>query len=317
MPPIATAKSSEEGLVTDAILRYYEQKSADGCLGLIIIEHCFVRPDGKASACQMSAADDRVLEGWRALAETIHRNGVKVALQINHAGSAAESDGLPIIGPSAVRHPKKKNLPWVLSRDEIAEVIEAFRLAAGRVKAAGFDGVEIHSAHGYLLNQFYSPLTNQRTDEYGGSLEKRLRIHLEIVREIQATVCEDFPLLLRLGGCDYEDGGNTISDCVRAALAFEKAGIDILDISGSFSGFNHPFSTKPGYFSDMTLAVKQKAALPVILTGGITTPREAEALLAQGVADLIGVGRALLRDDGWASKACKTLWSGEKRDLTA
>ncbi|MHC1772223.1 MAG: NADH:flavin oxidoreductase [Flexilinea sp.] len=303
LPPIATEKATADGYSTDAVLHYYDEKSRGGCLALIITEHCYVTHQGKASAFQLSVADDSTIEGWKRLADILHKNGVKAAMQINHAGSAADNDGLEIVGPSVIRHPQKKKLPNALTRIQIDEIIEAFCLAAGRAKAAGFDAVEIHSAHGYLLNQFYSPLTNQRADEFGGSLQNRIRIHLEIIRAVRAKVGEDYPLLLRLGGCDYMEGGSTLSDCVTAASAFEKAGLDILDISGGHCGFTNPLSIEPGYFSDMSLAVKQKIAIPVILTGGISTAEQAEALLENRAADLIGVGRAILRDSDWACNA--------------
>ncbi len=305
MPPMLTAKASEEGFVTDAIIQYYDKKSEGGCIGLVITEHCYIMPQGKTNPFQLSVADDCMVNGWKQLADVIHKNGSKAAMEISHAGSAAENEGLGLVGPSALPHPQKRKVPKALTQAQIDEIVEAFRLAAGRVKAAGFDAVEIHSAHGYLLNQFYSPLTNQRTDQYGGSLENRIRIHMDIIREIRRTVGEDYPLLLRLGGCDYMKGGSTLSDGVQAAVAFEKVGVDILDISGGHCGFNNPLSNEPGYFSDMTLAVKPHVAVPVILTGGITTPEQAEALLEKGAADLIGVGRGLLRDNGWACRAVK------------
>jgi NADPH2 dehydrogenase len=190
-----------------------------------------------------------------------------------------------------------------LSKAQIQKIIADFADAAVRTQKAGFDAVEIHSAHGYLLNQFYSPLTNIRTDEYGGSVHNRIRLHLEVIAAVRAAVGDDFPLLLRLGGCDYQPGGSTIADSVAAAREFAQAGIDILDISGGFCGFNNPLFTTAGYFSDMTLPIKQAVQLPVILTGGITTGRQAEDLLACGAADLIGVGRALLKDSNWAAEA--------------
>ena len=159
----------------------------------------------------------------------------------------------------------------------------------------------------YLLNQFFSPLTNKRTDEYGGDIERRIRLHLEVIEAVRAAVGQDFPVLLRLGASDYREGGTTIKDSLVAAQAFEKAGIDILDISGGFSGYQVPGLNDQGYFAPLTAAIKDAVALPVILTGGITEPMAAEQLLADGKADLIGVGRAILNDSKWAQRAMESL----------
>lgn len=169
------------------------------------------------------------------------------------------------------------------------------------MKAAGYDGVEIHSAHGYLLNQFYSPLTNFRTDAYGRSLENRLRFLLETVQKTREAVGADFPIAVRLGGCDYIDGGSTIRDAAQASVALEKAGIDLLDISGGFHIYMRPGHREPGWFSDMTNKIKKNVTIQVILTGGVRTKEQAEALLTEGKADLIGVGRAMMRNPLWGN----------------
>ena len=312
MPPMATGKTTD-GLVNQAIIDYYREKSDGGFFSLIIIEHSYVKQEGKANPGQLSVADDGVINGLKDLASIIHQNGSKTVMQINHAGSAAtqEVTGKISVAPSAVLHPRNSVLPKELTKEEIAAIIQAFQDAARRVKEAGFDGVEIHSAHGYLLNQFFSPLSNKRTDEYGGSVMNRIRIHLEIIKAIQEVAGQDFALLLRLGAFDYADGGITLEDSQTAAREFEKAGIDILDISGSFTGFNSPDSSDQGYFSPLTEAVKQVVSIPVILTGGIAEPFSAEKLLAEGKADLIGVGRAAFKDSLWAKHAIESL-RGEK-----
>ncbi|MBM6860758.1 NADH:flavin oxidoreductase, partial [Clostridium saudiense] len=233
-PPMATAKSDADGSVNQEILDYYDEKSRGGYISLIIIEHSFITPEGRANNSQLSVVDDNKIEGLKKLAKVIHNNGSKAIMQINHAGSLTtkEKTGFDIVGPSSIINPRGKELPKELSKEEIKEIIQSFKLAAKRVKESGFDGVEIHSAHGYLLNQFYSPLTNKRNDEYGGDILGRIKIHLEIIKAVKEEVGGDFPVLLRLGACDYADGGNSIEDCKIAALEFEKAGIDILDISG-------------------------------------------------------------------------------------
>ena len=311
MPPMATAKSDSNGKVSSAILDFYQEKSAGGQLALVIVEHSFVQQAGKASTNQLSVADDSVIAGLKQLSNVLHCNGVKAVMQINHAGSAtsAEITGANPVGPSAIANPRKGGVPHELTRQEIEDIVVSFRNAASRVKAAGFDGVEIHSAHGYLLNQFFSPLTNQRTDAYGGSVEARIRIHLQVIEAVRQAVGPDYPILLRLGAADFVEGGSTIQDSQIAAREFEKAGVNILDISGGFSGYINPDNNQPGYFSSLSAAIKEVVSIPVILTGGITTAQAAEELLAAGKADLIGVGRAILQDSQWVKKAIASIQS--------
>ena len=305
MPPMATSKALPNGEVSQEILDYYADKSKGGYISLIIIEHSFVQLNGKASAQQLSIADDSMISRLRELATIIQNNGSKAMMQINHAGSAASHDIINTtpVAPSAIANPRKGSLPRELTRQELTELIDAFHHAARRTKKAGFDGIEIHSAHGYLLNQFFSPLTNYRTDEYGGNVHNRIRIHLEIIEAVRAAVGNDFPILLRLGASDYLEGGVTIDDSLVAAREFEKAGIDTLDISGGFSGYQVPGISGQGYFAPLSEAIKNVVSIPVILTGGVTEPQAAERLLAEGKADLIGVGRAILKDSQWALRA--------------
>lgn len=315
MPPMATAKAEPDGKVSQEILNYYAEKSQGGYISLIIIEHSFIKPEGKASIRQLSVADDSVVEGLRKLADTIHRNGSKTMMQLNHAGSATtkEVTGTTPVAPSAVSNPRKgETIPHELTRQEIADVIAAFHYAARRTKEAGFDGVEIHSAHGYLLNQFFSPLTNKRTDEYGGDIHKRIRLHLEVIEAVRTAVGKDLPILLRLGASDYMGGGITIEDSQIAAQEFEKAGVNILDISGGFSGYIVQGLTGQGFFAPLTEAIKKVVTIPVILTGGITDVQAAEQLLATGKADLIGVGRAILNNSKWAQQAVESLRASGK-----
>lgn len=309
MPPMATGKSTDEGSASEAICSYYDEKTAGGALGLVITEHAFISPEGRAGKGQSSLASDITAESLKRLTDTIHKNGVPVFAQLNHAGAAADPSltGLPSIGPSMTELPRRGTKPdSIMNVDEIRRVTEAFALAAVRAKRAGYDGVEIHSAHGYLLNQFYSPLTNRRTDAYTGStLEGRIRFHLEIIAAVRSAVGADYPVALRLGACDYMEGGSTAEDSTAACIAFEKAGIDLLDISGGLCGYTIPGLANPpeGYFSPLTAAIRNAVRIPVILTGGVVTAQGAEKLLENGCADLIGVGRALLMDSKWAVNA--------------
>lgn len=312
MPPMATSKSDPDGKISQALIDYYAEKSHGGYISLIIIEHSFITRPGKASPQQISIAEDSVIDGLRKLAETIHRNGSKCMMQLNHAGSAASEEwtGTTPVGPSPIQNPRQGGIPHELTREEISEIIKAFQAAARRTKEAGFDGVEIHSAHGYLLNQFFSPLTNKRTDEYGGAVHHRIQIHLQVIEAVRSVVGEDYPIFLRLGASDFTEGGTTIQDSVIAAQEFEKAGVNALDISGGFSGYNVPGLKGQGYFAPLTEAIKQSVTMPVILTGGITEAKAAEQLLRDGKADLIGVGRAILSDSKWAEHSIHKLRDG-------
>lgn len=309
MPPMATSKSEEDGRVSKDILEYYDEKSQGGYISLIIIEHSFITKQGKASDRQLSIADDSIVKDLKELVSIIHKNGSKAVMQINHAGSAANTSvtGYEPVGPSAIANPRSGNVPKELTKSEIKIIISEFVNAALRTKEAGFDGVEIHSAHGYLLNQFFSPLSNKRTDEYGGDLIGRIKIHLEIIRAVRNAVGDEFPILLRLGASDYMEGGSTIEDSKIASIEFEKAGVDVLDISGGFCGYIVPGNPSQGYFSPLTEAIKEIISIPVILTGGITKVKAAEELLASGKADLIGVARAIYKDSKWAKNAIESL----------
>lgn len=309
MPPMATAKAEAGGKVSQGILDYYDEKSRGGYISLIIIEHSYISREGKASENQLSVSDDGDIEGLKRLADVIHSNGCKTVMQINHAGSAAspEVTGTAPVGPSAAANPRKGSIPRELQKDEIDGIVKSFADAAARVKKAGFDGVEIHSAHGYLLDQFLSPLTNKRNDEYGGDVKNRIRIHLRVIEAVRNAVGRDFSILLRLGASDYTEGGETIEDSKAAAAEFEKAGVDIVDISGGFCGYITPCDNSQGYFWPLSKAVKEVVSIPVILTGGITEADSAEKLLSEGKADLIGVARAILKDSTWAKNAIESL----------
>ncbi len=306
MPPMATSKATETGTVTQQLYDYYNEKSAGGYIGLIITEHFYVSIEGKAGKGQVSIANDSDVSGLEKLVKVIHENGSKAMAQISHAGGATKTEitGKSVLGASAVAMPRTGNMPLEMTKQDIAKVIDDFAAAAVRAKLAGFDGVEIHSAHGYLLNQFFSPLTNKRIDEYrGDTISGRIKLHLEIIQAIRHAVGQDYPIALRLGACDYVVGGTTKEDSILAAEEFEKAGIDLIDISGGFCGYINPTSHKQGYFDELSKAIKDNVSIPVILTGGIVDAETAEILLEQKKADLIGVGRAILKDSKWAEKA--------------
>lgn len=286
MPPMDRL-SSRDGSVSDDLINHYRERAES--TGLIIIEHEYVSPEGRAHPKQLSMAGDEVIEGYRKLADAIHLEGSNAIAQISHAGFE-----------SKVENPLNVN---AMTLDDIAHVRESFIKAALRTEKAGFDGVEIHCAHGYLLNQFYSPYTNKRTDDYGGSLLNRSRLTNEIIRGMREALGEDHIIAVRFGAYDYLDGGSRLEDIGEAVMSFENSGMDLLDISGGLCRFKNPLSKEPGWFKELSKIARDASNCPVILTGGVKKIADAEALLEGGYADLIGIGRAMLMDAKWSRKA--------------
>lgn len=311
MAPMETRKAVND-LVSQELCEYYDEKSRGGYLGLVVTEHCYVSEEGQASRNQLSIANDVCVEGLGRIADVIHHNGVAVIAQISHAGSKAKREltGREPISPSTVQVPGEDKadieLPKEMTAEEIGRIISCFADAADRAKRAGYDGVELHSAHGYLLNQFYSPLTNKRSDEYSGyDITGRLKLHVQIIEEIRRRTGEDFLISVRLGACDYMEGGSTKKDAAEAGRILEKAGADLLSISGGMCGYLRQGHTEAGWFAEAAEAVKGSISIPVLLTGGVKSGSEAEALLKSGKADLIGIGRAILRDSMLPEKMIK------------
>lgn len=310
LPPIVTNLAGADGEVTDELLEYYDQFTEGGYFSAAIIENAFISANGKFDRRQLSIEHDNMIEGLAKLAKTIQRNKTKCILQINHAGiraNEAKIGSLPI-GPSEITDARGELRARAINREEIADLVGQYQAAALRAQKAGFDGVEIHSAHGFLLNQFYSPLINNRKDEYGGTVLNRIRIHLEVIKAIREVTEDSFILSLRLGACDYMAGGTTIGDSEAAASEIEKAGVDLLSISGGLSGFTVPGDNSQGYFSPLSSAIKRRVAIPVLLTGGITEPLAANRLLLEQKADFVGIGRAMLKDKSWGKHALEGAW---------
>ena len=300
LPPMAVAKAGASDEVSDKVIDYYSERAKLSGIGLIITEHLYVHRQGKAHPGQMSIATDDAAGSFVRLTDAVHTEGVKIFAQLSHAGTAASSTvtGAVPVGPSPMFHPtQRKELPEELTKDQIQEIVGLFAEAAIRAKKAGFDGVEIHSAHGYLLNQFYSPLYNHRSDEYGcDTMENRIRIHLEIIRAIRGAMGADYPIAIRMGGCDYQEGGTSVTDTIEACMLLEKSGVDLLDITGGMNGFIRPGHTEAGYFSNISAAVEKQVDIPVLLTGGVKSVEDAKVLLQEQCADMIGIGRVLLKD---------------------
>ncbi len=301
MPPMYTGLATTDGFVTKALVDHYVQRVK--ALGLVIVEHSYVACEGKLGERQLGSNEDCLVEGLERLSSSIHSCGVPVVLQINHAGKVADFNitGKQPVGPS------KDDGVQELSINQIDGIVEKFAEAAGRAMRAGFDGVEVHGAHGFLLNQFYSPLTNHRVDKYGGSLENRIRLPLEVVKRVREKV-QGRLLLYRLGSIDLNTEGTLIEYSQKFAQKLEEVGVDILDVSGGICGSRPAELQKTqGYFVPQALKIKEVVDLPVIGVGGIRDPWFANQLVLDGKMDLVAVGRALFKDPDWAENAMKKI----------
>ncbi len=312
LPPMANNMSDDSGAVTDAHIEHYVRRARAG-VGMVIVEHSYIRRDGRVNKQQLGIYDDALIPGLRRLAEAVKACDTVVGIQITHGGGKAtrETAGTQPVAPSDGIVPGASEPARALTLEEIPEIVEAFVAAARRALAAGFDFVEIHGAHGYLLSQFLSPLTNRRTDAYGGDLEGRLRMPLEVTRAVRQVVDEDHLLLYRLGANDLLPGGLTEEEGREAAKALAAAGVDLLDVSGGLGGAAPPDwdGTSQGYFVPMAAAIRAEINIPVVVAGGITDPVFADQVIREGKVDLVAIGRAMLADPDWAAKAREKLAS--------
>lgn len=305
MPPMATHKATEDGFENEAMARYYGERAQAGGFGLIETEHHYVSADGRADLRQASASRESDVPALGLTARAVHEAKVPVLLQINHAGAAAKPDVIAAtpLAPSEVALSSHGVVPHAMSGEDIERVTRDFAQAARRAMEAGFDGVEVHAAHAYLLDEFYSPITNHRGDAYGGTPENRARLLVEVTRAVRQAIGAEALLSVRLGACDYMPGGAAAGDAVVAARMLESAGADLISVSGGMCGFMRPGHREPGWFSDASAAIREAVHIPVMLTGGIKTAEDAETLLEAGVCDLVGVGRPVMRSATWAAEA--------------
>ena len=309
MPPMGTNLGNPDGTVSEANLAFIKRRARGGA-GLIITEIASVHPSGSAIPNELGAYDDQFIPGLKKIADAVHAAGRRVALQLHHAGR--ESLYLlqqgKAIAPSAIRSLVFSLIPREITREEIQEIIAAFGASARRGMEAGFDAVEIHGAHGYLITQFLSALSNKREDEYGGSLNNRSRFMIEVLQEVRKTVGPDFPISLRL----------SVEECIKDGYTFEeirlilpdlvKAGANILHASlgthGSPGGITSaPFEYQPGFNVWRAKKLKEAVGLPVIAVGRFTDPSLADDVVARGEADLVAFGRQYLADPDFLIKA--------------
>jgi NADPH2 dehydrogenase len=301
MPPMQTGRATFEGAVTNRLINFYVRRSS--CLGLPIVEHAYVSPTGKIGPKQLGIYDDSLIAGFEKLANGLHEVGAPAVVQISHAGGVTNKKVISAepAGPSA------REKTRMLEVNEIETIADEFALAADRAVKAGFDGVELHGAHGYLLNQFFSPLFNKRDDEYGGSLENRMRFPLLVVEKVRKRLNGKL-LLYRLGSDDLAPSGTHIEDSVTFAKKLEQSGVDIIDVSGGMCG-SEPKQLRQvkGYFVPQAHEIKKSVSVPVIGVGGITEAQYADKLVSEGKVDLVAVGRAFWSDSKWAEKALEKL----------
>jgi 2,4-dienoyl-CoA reductase-like NADH-dependent reductase (Old Yellow Enzyme family) len=278
---------------------------ARGGVGLIISSHAYVSPEGQASYKQLGAYKDELLPGLETMVKAVHNGGGKIVMQLAHAGffGSAKLNGSTPIAPSSVegfaRGPRKE-----MTVSDIKGVIRAFGLAAQRAERAGFDGVQIHAAHGYLLSQFLSPAFNQRQDEYGGTIGNRAKVLLEVLVAVRDVVGKSYPVLVKINCRDFIENGLSLEDSLEAGTLLAELGIDAIELSGgvliggklSPSRMGIQSADKEAYFREEAAAFKAKIHVPLILVGGNRSFQIAEGLVKAGTADYISMSRALIRE---------------------
>lgn len=310
IPAMASQTAGSDGFVTEATKAHYQRLSAAGA-GLVFLEYSYVHISGRSEANQLGASSDLQVKGLSELARILKSSGALAGIQLTHAGGKTSRDLTRghLMGPSDVAVPVKGEIleaPTPMSKEQIYDWIEVFALAAKRAEMAGFDMVELHSAHGYGLNQWISPITNQRSDEFGGSLGNRLRLITLIIEKIK-TESPSLMISVRIPGQDHLEGGLTIEDGILIARHLESIGVDIINVSSGIGGWRRPRERKgEGYLVPEAISIQSQVSVPVIGVGGIETGDFIDGLVENGSLQLAAVGRAILKNPAeWASKNLK------------
>lgn len=314
--------SSVDGFANDWHLVHLGSRAAGGA-GLIIVEATAVTPEGRISYADLGLWDDRHIEKLAQITRFISEQGAVPAIQLGHAGRKAstnrpwdgggpikptEANGWQTVAPSPVPFAQGYPAPKELTVDEIERLISSFAEAVRRAKDAGFQIVEIHAAHGYLIHQFLSPVSNRRTDDYGGSFENRCRFLVEIIEATRREWPDDLPLFVRISATDWlEEGGWDLSQSVQLASLLKEKGVDLIDVSSGGSVPTAQIPVGPGYQVSFAETIRREAGIATSAVGLITTPEQAEDILSQGKADMILLGRELLRDPYWPLRAAMSL----------
>ncbi|WNS41387.1 FAD-dependent oxidoreductase [Paenibacillus sp. MMS20-IR301] len=312
MPAMGTSLAAASGEASDEMIAYYEERAAGGC-GLIITEITRVDNEtGVGTPNQLNASDLLYVPRLEKLARAVHRHDSRIFLQLQHPGRQNHGrliGGRQIVAPSAVMSSAIGEMPRELTTEEVEALVGKFVFGAYIAQLAGIDGVEIHGAHGYLIGQFLSPLTNLRTDKYGGPLEGRMTFLCEIVQGIKKTCGAGFPVSVRIDGDEFVPGGITLEEALLTAQQLEKLGVDCINVSaGTYESSNtiiEPISYPQGWKKHLAAAMKQAVQIPVIACDVIRRPEFAESLLAEGNTDFVALGRALLADPQWGNKAAE------------
>ncbi len=312
--------SAEDGLPNEWHLVHLGSFARGGA-GLVFSEATAVLPEGRISPQDTGIWNDRQQAEWAPIVEFVHRQGARAGIQLAHAGRKAstrrpwdgrggvpdDEGGWQPVAPSAEAFPGLREDPRELTSSDIAAVVEAFAAAAVRSLEAGFDVLEIHAAHGYLLHEFLSPLSNHRQDEYGGAFENRTRLLLDVVDAVRGAVPASTPLVVRISGTDWTEGGWTIEDSVRLTGLLREHGVDLVDVSSGGNVADAQIPVGPGYQVELARRVREEGGLPSGAVGMITEPKQAEEILASGAADVVLLARALLRDPHWSLRAAHEL----------
>lgn len=307
MPPMVLNYADDDGRVTDRYVAHIE-RVARGGVGTIVLEASYVTPEGRGFRHQLGVHDDGVVPGLRRAVDAAHRHGAVIGIQLYHAGrqtSSAVIGGQPV-APSSIPCPLMQEMPAELSGERIAELVRAFGEAARRAVAAGCDFVEIHAAHGYLINQFLSPFSNRRTDDYGGAFQNRVRFLDEIINSVRLNV--RVPVTVRFSADEMVPGGLTVNDAIELARHLEAEDIDALHVSaGNYGSYARgymipPMAREDGPLIEYARRVKASVSIPVIAVGKLRDPTVAAGVLERGDADFVAIGRGLLADPDWPMK---------------
>lgn len=301
MSPMCMYSADNDGIPNDWHFAHYVSRAVGG-VGLIMQEATAVEPRGRISDNDLGIWDDRHIEKLKKIVDGVRENGAKMGIQLGHAGRKCEALNESIIAPSPIAFREEYRVPGEMSRDGIKAVIESFRRAAERALKVGYDIIEVHAAHGYLINQFLSPLTNRRTDEYGGSAENRARFLKEVLHAVRQSWPAEKPLMMRVSAEDYSEGGNHPEDLAEIINLVKDEGVDLIDVS-SGGVVNIAPSVFQGYQVKFAEIIKEKTNLPVVAGGLIIDPNMAEEILQNNRADMVFIGRALLRNPYWPLQA--------------
>lgn len=301
MPPMCMYCAGEDGKVTPWHMLHYATRAVGGA-GLIIVEATGVCPEGRISSKDLGLWNDEQTEGMKQLVDAVHANGAKIAVQLNHAGRKCTAEGMRVEAPSPIAFDSGSAVPHEMTAEDIDTTVEEFRLAAARAEQAGFDMIEVHAAHGYLLSEFLSPLTNTRTDQYGGSAGNRVKIVGRVIDAVKTVWPQDKPICIRVSAEDYQEGGNKAEDLAEMLCMIKDKGIDIIDVSTGGVVPAVPNAVK-GYQIPHAEKIKIATGLPVIGGGLVTEAGEADDIISSGRTDMVYVGRELLRNPYWPLQA--------------